>query len=102
MSSSQTLIDRFITALWLEDGLAANSQAAYRRDISALAVWLAEKSKVDLLSCQSHDLQAYLAARAAGSKATSSNRRLSAFKRFFQWTARERLKTLHAQHHPRG
>ena len=66
MSSSQTLIDRFITALWLEDGLAANSQAAYRRDISALAVWLAEKSKVDLLSCQSHDLQAYLAARAAG------------------------------------
>ena len=93
MSSSQTLIDRFITALWLEDGLAANSQAAYRRDISALAVWLAEKSKVDLLSCQSHDLQAYLAARAAGSKATSSNRRLSAFKRFFQWTVRERLRT---------
>ena len=34
------LIDRFITALWLEDGLAANSQAAYRRDLQALALWL--------------------------------------------------------------
>ena len=92
MSSSQALIDRFITALWLEDGLAANSQAAYRRDLQALALWLQEQERADLLHCLSHDLQAYLAARAAGSKATSSNRRLSAFKRFFQWAVRERLR----------
>ena len=92
MSSSQALIDRFITALWLEDGLAANSQAAYRRDLQALALWLQEQERADLLHGLSHDLHAYLAARAAGSKATSSNRRLSAFKRFFQWAVRERLR----------
>ena len=86
------LIDRFITALWLEDGLAANSQAAYRRDLQALALWLQAQEGADLLACQPHDLQAYLAARAAGSKASSSNRRLSAFKRFFQWVVRERLR----------
>jgi integrase/recombinase XerD len=33
--ADQALIDRFIDALWLEDGLAANSLAAYRRDLSA-------------------------------------------------------------------
>jgi integrase/recombinase XerD len=92
MNANAPLIDRFITALWLEDGLAANSQAAYRRDLLALSTWLAEKPKIDLIACQSHDLQAYLAARAASSKATSSNRRLSAFKRFFQWAVRERLR----------
>jgi site-specific recombinase XerC len=30
------LIDRFIDALWLEDGLSANSLAAYRRDLTLL------------------------------------------------------------------
>ena len=93
MSSSQTLIDRFITALWLEDGLAANSQAAYKRDIGALQTWLAlPAQKTDLLGCQSHHLQAYMAARAGSSKASSSNRRLAAFKRFFQWAVREHLR----------
>jgi integrase/recombinase XerD len=87
------LIERFVAALWLEDGLASNSQAAYRRDLLALAAWLQQQGKTDLLGCLSHDLQAYLAARAAGSKTTSSNRRLSAFKRFFQWTVRENLRT---------
>jgi len=87
------LIERFVAALWLEDGLASNSQAAYRRDLLALAAWLQQQGKTDLLGCLSHDLQAYLAARAAGSKPTSSNRRLSAFKRFFQWTVRENLRT---------
>lgn len=87
------LIERFIAALWLEDGLAGNSQAAYRRDISALQSWLAQTPKTDLLGCQSHDLQAYMAVRAAGSKPSSANRRLSAFKRFFQWLVREGLRS---------
>ena len=34
-------IESFIEALWLEDGLSANTQAAYRRDLAALAAWLA-------------------------------------------------------------
>jgi integrase/recombinase XerD len=34
-------IDTFIDALWLEDGLARNTLAAYRRDLTLYAQWLA-------------------------------------------------------------
>ncbi|HET6786321.1 MAG TPA: site-specific integrase, partial [Aquabacterium sp.] len=33
-------LDRFIDALWLEDGLSPNTLSAYRRDLQALADWL--------------------------------------------------------------
>ena len=33
-------VDDFIDALWLEDGLAANTLAAYRRDLALLDAWL--------------------------------------------------------------
>lgn len=32
------LIDRFIDALWLEEGLSANTLAAYRRDLQGLGL----------------------------------------------------------------
>ena len=38
--ASQAAIDRFVDAVWLEDGLSANTLAAYRRDLKALADWL--------------------------------------------------------------
>ena len=38
--ASQPLIDRFLDALWIEDGLAANTLAAYRRDLELYAAWL--------------------------------------------------------------
>ena len=34
------MIDRFVDALWIEDGLAANTLAAYRRDLALFAAWL--------------------------------------------------------------
>ena len=40
MVRSQAAIDRFADALWIEDGLAPLTLAAYRRDLSALAAWL--------------------------------------------------------------
>ena len=36
-ADSQATIDRFIDALWIEDGLAANTLAAYRRDLTLYA-----------------------------------------------------------------
>jgi len=83
-------IDRFIDALWLEEGLAANSLAAYRRDLNLLAQWL-QLSNTPLLAVQESHLHAYFAHRHADTKATSSNRRLTVFKRFFRWALRERL-----------
>ena len=40
---------------------------------------------------QEHQLQAYFAERHAQSKATSANRRLTVFRRFFRWALREGL-----------
>ena len=88
---SQAAIDRFVDAVWLEDGLSANTLAAYRRDLKALAQWLAHTSGTHLDAVQEMHLQAYFAARHAQSKATSANRRLTVLKRYYRWALRERL-----------
>lgn len=85
-------IDAFIDALWLEEGLSRNTLAAYRRDLSLYAGWLAGQGKV-LDGTVEADLNAYFAARHAASKATTANRRLTVFKRYFRWALRERLIT---------
>ena len=41
LEPSLDAIDRFIDALWIEDGLSANTLAAYRRDLTLYAQWLA-------------------------------------------------------------
>ena len=83
-------IDIFIDALWLEHGLAANSLAAYRRDLNLLSAWLNAQG-THLLAAQESDLQHYFAHRHAETKATSANRRLTVFKRFYRWALRERM-----------
>ena len=90
-SDSQAAIDRFVDAVWLEDGLSANTLAAYRRDLAALADWLIQTSGISLSAVQELHLQAYFAARHSLSKATSANRRLTVFKRYYRWALRERI-----------
>ena len=89
--TSREAIDRFIDALWIEDGLSPNTLAAYRRDLSLYAAWLGTTHGRTLNESTELDLQAYAVARHAGSKATSGNRRLTVFKRYFRWALRERL-----------
>ena len=90
--ASQASIDRFLDALWIEDGLAANSLAAYRRDLSLFADWLAEAPRQRPIDGTSeHDLRAYAAARHAGTRTSTANRRLSVFRRYFRWALREHL-----------
>jgi integrase/recombinase XerD len=89
--ASQSVIDRFAEALWLEDGLAANTLAAYRLDLTLYATWLLAHHGLSLESTQEHHLQAYFAERHGQTKATSANRRLTVFKRFFRWALRERI-----------
>lgn len=89
---SGALIDRFVDALWIEDGLASNSLAAYRRDLQACAAWLSKQVPPKALDAAAEvDLLGYIAARHAGSRATSANRRLTVFKRFYRWALREHL-----------
>jgi integrase/recombinase XerD len=82
---------RFLDALWVEDGLAANSLAAYRRDLTLYAAWLQAHRGVPIEQSRETDLLAYMAARHSATKATSANRRLTVFKRFFRWALRERI-----------
>jgi integrase/recombinase XerD len=89
--ASQEVIDRFADALWLEDGLSSNTLAAYKRDLGLFSRWLEQAFSLALMQTQEHHLQAYFAERHAHSKATSANRRLTVFRRFFHWVLREGL-----------
>jgi integrase/recombinase XerD len=88
-------IGRFLDALWIEDGLGPLTLAAYRRDLAALAAWLAHPAQGEggraIEQAQEADLRAYIAARHAQSKVSSANRRLTVFRRFYRWALRERL-----------
>ncbi len=93
-AASQGAIDAFIDALWIEDGLAPLTLQAYRRDLSLLSTWLggpeAPVAGRHLDHCTETDLLAYMAARHAGTRATTANRRLTVFRRYFRWALRER------------
>jgi len=93
LQASQQGIERFIEALWIEDGLAVNSLQAYRRDLNLLALWLAQLAALSLDACQEAELLAYATARHGASRATSANRRLSVFKRYYRWGLREQRLT---------
>jgi integrase/recombinase XerD len=88
--ASQEAIERFCDACWLEDGLAQNSLSAYRRDLLLLAQWLQKDSGIDLYSVTEKDLTAYIAHRRSD-KATTANRRLTVFKRFYRHALRINL-----------
>ena len=90
-AASRALIQRFGDALWIEDGLAKLTLEAYRRDLTLYAHWLADRSGRAIASTSETDLLGYIAHRHAGSRATTANRRLTVFKRFFRWALRERI-----------
>lgn len=83
-------IDAFIDALWLEEGLSKNTLSAYRRDLTLYAAWLQGRERV-LTATVEADLNSYFAAQHSATKATTANRRLTVFKRYFRWALRERL-----------
>jgi len=86
IADNAAIVDAFIDSLWLEDGLAGNSLAAYRRDLQGLASWLGDRS---LYATAEADLQAYLAEQFTRSRASTANRRLATMRRFFRWALRD-------------
>lgn len=91
-SASAQLIDAFCDAIWLEHGLARNTLDAYRRDLRLYAEWLAQSHRLRIEEAAQEHVEAYIAARRDG-KATSANRRLSVFRRFYAWAIREHRAT---------
>ncbi len=77
------LIDSFCDQLWLQDGLARNSLASYRRDLMQWAAWL-DAHASSLLTAQRGHVESFLADQyRAKAKASSVARRLSALRRFY-------------------
>ncbi|MGN6580771.1 MAG: site-specific tyrosine recombinase XerD [Bordetella sp.] len=93
--AAQADIDAFIDAVWLEDGLAANTLAAYRRDLAAFASWLETPAQsrlsaaVALTQAETAHIESWFAARHAESRPATANRRLAALRRFYAWALRE-------------
>ena len=83
-------IDVFIDALWLEEGLSKNTLSAYRRDLTLYGAWLQGRERA-LRNTDETDLNGYFAAQHSTTKATTANRRLTVFKRYFRWALREHL-----------
>lgn len=83
------IIEVFLDAVWMEQGLSANTLAAYRADLTGLATWLAGQGS-DLLGVGRDKLLAYLAQRAVeGAKPRSTARLLSALRHFYRYQVRE-------------
>lgn len=91
MSEAEALLDRFCDALWLEQGLARNTLASYRRDLTQFAAWLDKHHSKPLIGCNAADIQSYLAVRISRdhAKPRTTARLLSSLKRFFQYQLRE-------------
>jgi integrase/recombinase XerD len=77
-------LDAFCDALWLEDGLAQNTIAAYRADLEQLRAFVGG----DLVAADEAVLLRFMASRKG--RASSAARRLSSLKRFFHYCLRER------------
>jgi integrase/recombinase XerD len=89
---NQEAIDQFCDACWLEDGLSKNSLSAYRRDLSLFANWLELDSECtkSIYQVVEADLTAYMASK-RDDKASTANRRLTVFKRFYRYALRQHL-----------
>jgi integrase/recombinase XerD len=81
------LLDEFVDGLWLADGLAKNTLAAYRSDLALFAGWLGARGG-SLMAAAEADINGYLAhlhARPERIRPASQRRLHSAFKRFYGW-----------------
>ncbi|MDE0245471.1 MAG: site-specific tyrosine recombinase XerD [Gammaproteobacteria bacterium] len=89
--ASPELLDRFLDAMWSEQGLARNTLAAYGADIRLLERWLGKRGK-KLTEAGKPDLLAFIGERTAeGVNARTLSRQLSTARRFYGYLVREGL-----------
>lgn len=89
--SREASLQAFLDSLWLEDGLAANTLAAYRRDLEGFGEWLRAHRNCEPLLATPDDIQQWFAHHYAATKASTANRRLASLRRYYLWAMRENL-----------
>ncbi|WP_340121027.1 site-specific tyrosine recombinase XerD [Methylobacter svalbardensis] len=85
--NSTVLIDQFLDAAWVEQGLSENTLSAYGSDLRIFAKWLAGKP---MLEVDGGELSSFLASRykdGIGNRSTA--RILSSLRRFYGYYIRE-------------
>lgn len=90
--SADHLIEQFLDAVWVEQGLSENTLSAYSSDLRIFAKWLEGKS---LLEVDGGQLSGFLASRyKQGIGNRSSARILSSLRRFYGYYIRENSITI--------
>jgi integrase/recombinase XerD len=91
---NKDLIERFCDALWLQEGLSANTLEAYRRDLEGLERWISQRGTA-LISASRADLLDYLSGSVGkGARPRTTARLLSSLRRFYGYLVREeKIKT---------
>jgi integrase/recombinase XerD len=85
--NASVLIDQFLDAVWVEQGLSENTLSAYGSDLRIFAKWLAGKP---MLEVDGGQLSSFLANRyKEGIGNRSSARILSSLRRFYGYYLRE-------------
>jgi integrase/recombinase XerD len=85
--ADKALIDEFADSLWLADGLAKNTLAAYRSDLALFAGWLDGRA-VALPDVREVDVDAWLAylhTRTDKVRPTTLRRFQASLRRFYRW-----------------
>ncbi|CAB1370765.1 site-specific tyrosine recombinase XerD [Denitratisoma oestradiolicum] len=85
--SDAALLDEFVDALWLQDGLAKNTLASYRSDLTLFATWLSPRGR-PLMAVSEADVNAYLAhlhTQPKPPKPASQRRLHTVLRRFYHW-----------------
>ena len=85
--SSSPQLDEFIDALWLADGLAKNTLAAYRSDLTLFSHWLAGRNMALPAATEKDidDYLAYLHTRPEKVRPATLRRLQAALRRFYRW-----------------
>ncbi|MDO8703427.1 MAG: site-specific tyrosine recombinase XerD [Sulfuricaulis sp.] len=85
----KAIVERFCDALWLQEGLSANTLVAYRLDLEGLSRWLSDRGGA-LISASRADLLEYLSSRVSkGARPRTTARLLSSLRRFYGYLVRE-------------
>ena len=89
--ASSAAIERFLDAMWSEQGLSQNTLASYGSDLKVLDRWLTKQGR-QLEKARKADLLAFIGDRAAqGIHVRTLSRQLSTIRRFYGYLTREGL-----------
>ena len=85
-----SLIQRFVDALWIEEGLSQNTQLAYASDLQHFLDWVTQERGCRAVEVRSADIEAYLGHKFRRKASSRSMARLvSSLRKFYRYLTRE-------------